>query len=98
MTFFDKKTEVIKIELTQYGKSLLSMGKFKPAYYDFFDNDIIYDSKYCDNNEQRNNIQERIKNETPYMRPQYVFSGIETNFQKLLREKESLRQEMVDRG
>lgn len=98
MTFFDKKTEVINIELTQYGKQQLSMGKLKPFYYEFFDNDIIYDSKYCGINETRNNIQERIKNETPYMRTQYVFSGIETNFQKLLKERENLRQEMMDRG
>ena len=30
MGFFDRKEEVIDIELTQYGKHLLSLGKFKP--------------------------------------------------------------------
>jgi hypothetical protein len=98
MTFFDKKSEVINIELTQYGKHLLSMGKFKPVYYEFFDNDVLYDSQYCGVIEERNNIQERIKNETPYMKPQYVFSGVETSFKKLLKEKQNLRQEMNERG
>jgi hypothetical protein len=64
MSFFDKKTEVISIELTQYGKHLLSKGKFKPFYYEFYDNDVVYDSEYSGITEERNNAQERIKNET----------------------------------
>ena len=43
MSFFDSKEEVIKIELTQFGKYLLSKGKFAPKYYAFFDDDIVYD-------------------------------------------------------
>ena len=43
MTFFNQKEEVLQIELTQYGKYLLSRGKWKPAYYAFFDDDVIYD-------------------------------------------------------
>ena len=38
--FFDKKEEVINIELTQYGKHLLSKGKFRPEYYAFYDQRI----------------------------------------------------------
>lgn len=87
MTFFDKKTEVISIELTQYGKHLLSRGKFKPAYYEFYDNDVLYDSEYSGIAEERNNIQERIKNETPYLKPQYNISGVETQFKDLLESK-----------
>ena len=34
MTFFNKKTDVIDIELTPYGRYLLSIGKLKPKYYD----------------------------------------------------------------
>ena len=37
MAFFNKKEEVMDIELTQYGKYLLSQGKFKPVFYAFFD-------------------------------------------------------------
>ena len=39
MTFFNKKEEILEIKLTSFGKHLLSCGKFKPAYYKFFDND-----------------------------------------------------------
>ena len=46
MTFFNRKEEVIDIELTQYGKLLLSKGKFKPKKYAFFDDDIVYDTQY----------------------------------------------------
>ena len=33
MQFFNQKEEVIDIQLTQFGKRLLSQGKFKPTYY-----------------------------------------------------------------
>ena len=43
--FFDKKEDVMDIQLTQYGKHLLSKGEFSPTYYAFYDQDIIYDGK-----------------------------------------------------
>jgi len=46
MVFFNTKEEVIDIELTPYGKHLLSQGKWKPVYYEFYDDDILYDSKH----------------------------------------------------
>ena len=82
MTFFDKKEEVLDIQLTQFGKQLLSMGKFKPAYYAFFDDDILYDSEFGGTDENRALAGERIRNETPSTKVQYVYSGIETNFEK----------------
>ena len=36
MSFFDDKQEVLKIELTPYGKNLLANGKLKPVFYSFF--------------------------------------------------------------
>jgi hypothetical protein len=81
MTFFDRKEEVIQIELTQYGKYLLSKGKFKPAYYSFFDDDIVYDSQYAGFNESQDEIQTRIK-ETVRIKPQYTFSGAETQMKR----------------
>lgn len=93
MAFFNKKTEVLSVELTQYGKHLLSIGKFKPVYYNFFDNDVLYDSEYGGITETRNNIQERIMNETPYLKTQYLFYGVETKLReqiKLKRQLESL--------
>jgi len=79
MAFFDKKEEVLHIELTQYGKHLLSKGDFKPVYYSFFDDDITYDWQYSgDATELQNYAQDRIIGETPSGRPQYVFSGAES--------------------
>jgi hypothetical protein len=46
VSFFNKKEDVIDIELTQYGKYLLSKGKLKPAFYAFSDDEIVYDPSY----------------------------------------------------
>jgi hypothetical protein len=54
MSFFDSKQETINIELTSYGKLLLSKGKFKPVYYAFFDDDVVYDSSYINLSESQN--------------------------------------------
>ena len=69
MTFFNKKEQVLDVQLTQYGKHLLSKGKFKPEFYAFYDDDIIYDIDYMtpSNNaslqtEKQNEAQKRIKN------------------------------------
>ena len=51
MKFLDKKEQVLDIQLTQYGKRLLSNGKFKPHSYAFFDDDIIYDTAWAGHNE-----------------------------------------------
>ena len=39
MSFFNKKEEVYHIELTPYGRYLLSIGKLKPHHYRFFDDE-----------------------------------------------------------
>tara|TARA_Y100001963_G_C6752564_1_gene434989 strand:- start:437 stop:1399 length:963 start_codon:yes stop_codon:yes gene_type:complete len=70
MTFFNKKEDVINIELTPYGRSLLSNGKLEAAYYAFFDNDILYDSTAGGFSEESNEILARITTETPYLKPQ----------------------------
>jgi hypothetical protein len=88
MTFFDKKEEVIDIELTQYGKHVLSLGKFKPAYYQFFDDDIIYDSKYSQTEELQRDIQTRIK-EAVRPHVQYSFVGSEEEIKKLKNQNRS---------
>jgi|688.fasta_scaffold174546_2 hypothetical protein len=77
MSFFDSKEEIIDIELTNYGKYLLSKGKFKPEFYAFFDDEIIYDSAYFGITESQNNTQTRILDETTYCKPQYNFVGAE---------------------
>ena len=85
MTFFNKKEEVIDIELTPYGETLLSAGQFKPVYYAFFDDDILYDASGSTGvTETQNTIETRIQNDTPNLRPQYVFSGVESNLSPMI--------------
>ncbi len=82
MEFFNRKEEVMDIQLTQYGKHLLSLGKFRPSHYAFFDDDIIYDLQFVHTgSEQQNEAEDRIK-EVPRLKTQYVFSGIETEITK----------------
>ena len=75
MLFMDKKEEVIDIELTPYGKQLLSMGKMKPVYYAFFDDNIMYDGEYAGITEDQNIIQNRITELTPQLQTQYKFTS-----------------------
>jgi|TARA_B100000287_G_scaffold280615_1_gene264480 hypothetical protein len=80
--FFNKKEDVIDIEMTQYGKHLLSKGLFQPTYYAFFDDDIIYDSSYAGISELQNDSEDRIK-DAPRTKTQYTFSGIESEVTKI---------------
>ena len=77
MTFFNRKEDVLDIQLTQYGKHLLSKGVFKPSFYAFFDDDVLYDGAHGGLTEHQNDIEARIK-ETPRMRTQHIFHGVET--------------------
>ena len=67
--FFDQKQEVIQIELTPYGRQLLSEGKFSPSYYAFYDINILYDGDRGGLTETQNQIVDRIKESTPRSRP-----------------------------
>ena len=73
MTFFNKKEEVLSLELTPYGRHLLSLGKLEPKYYSFFDDDIIYNSEAANETELCNQIKDRILSSTPYMKPPVNF-------------------------
>lgn len=78
MSFKNKKEEVIEVKLTQFGKHLLSKGKFKPSYYAFFDDDVIYDWQYTlDSVEAQNYAETRILEETPITKTQVNFSSAE---------------------
>jgi len=87
MKFMNKKEQVIDFQLTQYGKRRLSQGKLKPAYYSFFDDNILYDSRYLDsaNTEDQNDIENRIQNLTPQLETQYNFQGLETRYEAQLK-------------
>ena len=85
MSFFDKKEEVVEIILTSYGKYKLSRGEWKPTYYAFFDEDIIYDNRYAGNPEISGAAEARIQEETRLMRAQTSHSDLEKQVKKLTR-------------
>jgi len=89
MSFFNKKEEVIDIELTSYGKRLLSLGKFKPVYYSFFDDDIIYDSGWAGITEVQNEIQSRITSSIS-LKTQVCHTGLEAEARQVIFENRSL--------
>jgi len=79
MKFLNKKEQVLDTLLTPYGEYLLSIGRFKPEYYAFFDDNILYESQYGRPNEsperEQNSIEPRIQEETPQLETQVVFSS-----------------------
>ena len=79
MTFFNRKEDVLDIQMTQYGKYLLSKGVFRPVYYAFFDDDILYDGAYGGLTETQNAIEDRIKDGTSELGEQSAASW-EINF------------------
>jgi len=81
MAFLDKKEQVLDVELTQYGKELLACGKFKPSFYSFFDDGVLYNHDYAGKSESQNSAEERIK-DMLVMETQYIFSGAETRISK----------------
>ena len=106
MTFFNKKEEVLQIELTQYGKHLLSQGVFKPHSYAFFDDDILYDTRHvacggpgaaCGSGsaETQNEADVRIRFETPSLRPPHNISGVET---RISEQNEGIRTSLLSAG
>ena len=82
MTFFNKKEEILEIKLTSYGKHRLSAGKFKPVYYAFFDDDVLYDGARGGITEDNNNIEPRIQENTPSLRTQTNFNDLEAEVRK----------------
>jgi hypothetical protein len=80
MTFFNKKQEVMDVQLTRFGKNLLSRGVFKPVYYQFFDDDIIYNIERLGTTEDQNDAETRIK-DGARMRTQHTSVGLETSFE-----------------
>tara|TARA_R110002020_G_scaffold72709_2_gene186937 strand:- start:815 stop:1756 length:942 start_codon:yes stop_codon:yes gene_type:complete len=79
MTFFNKKEDVLKIELTPHGRKLLSRGKLMPKYYSFLDDDVLYDITQGGGTENNSQTKNRILSETPYMKPQTNYKGVESS-------------------
>ena len=87
--FLNKKEQVFDLQLTTYGRQMLSVGNFRPSYYAFFDDNVIYDSKYTAlphgtlnrKGEAQNDIHNRIKNETSYLEGLTLFESVEDTLQ-----------------
>ena len=77
MTFFNKKEEILEIKLTSHGKNKLAAGSFKPMYYAFFDDDVLYDGGRAGFTEDNNDIEPRIQDTTPSIRTQTSFTDLE---------------------
>ena len=80
--FLNKKEEVIDFKLTSYGKYLLGLGKFKPIYYSFYDDNILYDASYAGISEVQSAAKKRIKEETQYLEGQILFQDLEKNINR----------------
>jgi hypothetical protein len=89
--FINKKEQVYDFQLTTYGRKMLSVGSFRPTYYAFFDDNIVYDTKYIGRHGPdatgftytgdaviQNSIHERIKNETHYLEGLTLFQDLES--------------------
>ena len=75
MTFFNKKEEVYEIQLTSEGRRQLSLGKFKPKYYAFYDDEVLYDVGYANASEKQNLAQDRILDNSIYPKLNARFKG-----------------------
>tara|TARA_B100000963_G_C22563072_1_gene642393 strand:- start:294 stop:1136 length:843 start_codon:yes stop_codon:yes gene_type:complete len=79
LSFFDKQQDVIDIKLTQFGKNLLARGAFKPVFYRFFDDGVLYNIEKAGTTEAQKKTQERIQ-EGPYLKTQHLVVPLETRF------------------
>lgn len=82
MTFFNKKEEILEIKLSSYGKQKLAAGSFKPVYYAFFDDDVLYDGARAGITEDSNDIEPRIQENSPSLRVQTSFTDLEKRVKK----------------
>jgi len=84
MEFFNKKEEVLEVELTEYGKYLLATGQLNPTYYAFFDDDIQYDVGGSGYTEIQNSIANRIQYNTPKLKIMANRTGVETRVNQFI--------------
>lgn len=89
--FFNKKEEMLEIQLTEYGKYLLSIGQLSPVYYTFHDDEILYNTEYAptgsDGNrmvENQNDADKRIRFDTPNLKVIPTRSGAQTRVERYI--------------
>jgi len=81
MAFFDKKQDVIDVKLTQFGKNLLARGFFKPTFYRFFDDGVLYNPDSANISETQKRSEERIQ-ESQRLKTQHLVTGVETRYEE----------------
>ena len=96
MTFFNKKTEVMKVELTPLGRYKLSIGRLKPHHYRFFDNNVVYDSEAIGVTEDQNDADPRIRENTPILKQNPNITGVETMIKIIETDTIEVQQEKTD--
>jgi hypothetical protein len=78
MAIFDSKQEILDIKLTFHGRNKLANGVFRPFYYAFFDDGVLYDAAYASGSDTPNGgADERIRTQTPYLKTQSSLLGSE---------------------
>ncbi len=84
--FFNKKEEFLEVQLTEYGKYLLSMGQLSPAYYAFYDDEILYNTEFAGHGftEEQNSADKRIRHETPNLKVIPTRTGAETRVERFV--------------
>jgi len=98
MSFFDKKEEVLEFKLTEYGKRKLQLGRLKPAFYAFFDDDVLYNTEAAGFSEDQNDADRRIRFDTPTLKVQKSTTGAETRVNQFLDAISSSLQETDSTG
>ena len=84
--FINSKEQVFDLKLTSYGHYLLSNGTFKPSFYGFYDDNVIYDSNYAGFDERQNETHDRIKNKTSYLESLVLFEEVEKSPNTVIQE------------
>ena len=99
MSYLDPKEQVLDLQLTPYGKFLLSIGKLDPVFYAFFDDDIIYNGSNANiNNETQSGIEPRIQENTPRFSAQGNTDSIETDFATKKESFKTIEEELLEVG
>jgi hypothetical protein len=88
MEFLSHKEDVLRIELTPAGVDAMRRGEGTPAFYAFFDDDILYDPQYASGGtEAQRDVEGRILQNTPYLPSPRITTPVERN---ILREMENV--------
>ena len=87
MTFLNTKEQVIDLVLTKLGEEKLSQGKLNPTYYEFYDDEILYESEKADFHSIQNDVENNIQNNLRILETQNNFRGLDPDRQQKIQDK-----------